>query len=311
MNLNAETYNLLMNVAGAFYPVMGRVRATLPDQPAPPALLTIRGGYAESPGWYMIQAAEFDPEPLTVEKLRVRDIYASPSLALALLEMLASEKWLDRRGQQYFLTAAGREIVQQLKTRPERFLEPVDPLGPGEIEKIEAQVGRIIDASLSAPTPPGAWCLTHSRNRAPDDSKPALVQLFHYFSDFNAFRDDAHMAAFTPHEPEGYIWEGFTLIADGRADSAASLFDQIPYRGYALADFGSALSHLTAKGWIESGSNAGSYRLTTAGEQIRAEVEAETDRYFYAPWAVLSAGEIEALIGDLKRLMTALQNDGS
>ena len=208
MNLNAETYNLLMNVVGSFYPVMGRVRAALPEQPpAPPALLTIRGGYAESPAWYMIQAAEFDPEPLTVEKLRVRDIYASPSLALALLEMLASEKWLDRRGADYFLTAAGREVVERLKGRPAQFLADIEPLSADEINQIEARLRRIIDASLAAPTPPGSWCLAHSRRRAPADDSPAIVKLFHYFSDFNAFRDDAHMAAFMPREPEGYIWE--------------------------------------------------------------------------------------------------------
>jgi hypothetical protein len=40
MNLNAETYNLLMNVMGAYFQAMGRVRATLTEQPpAPPALM--------------------------------------------------------------------------------------------------------------------------------------------------------------------------------------------------------------------------------------------------------------------------------
>ena len=48
MNLNAETYNLLMNVMGAYFQVMGVVRTKLPEQPpTPPALMTIRGGYAD------------------------------------------------------------------------------------------------------------------------------------------------------------------------------------------------------------------------------------------------------------------------
>ena len=48
-----------------------RARSASPDEP-PPALLQLRAGRAESPGWFLIQAAEFDPEPLTVENLRAR-----------------------------------------------------------------------------------------------------------------------------------------------------------------------------------------------------------------------------------------------
>lgn len=308
MEFNAETYNFLMTVMGAYFQAMGTVRSNLAEPPpAPPPLLTIRGGYAESPAWYMIQAAEFDPEPLTVANLRVRDIYASETLAAALLEMLASEKWLDRQGNGYTLTPAGQDIVATLKQRPEKFLAGLTPLPEADISRLEQLLRRIIDGSLAAPTPPGAWCLAHSRNRAPADSSTPLIKIFHYFSDFNAFRDDAHMAAFMPQEPEGYIWEAFTYVVNGSANSAATLFNQLAYRGYATEDFAHALSHLAEKGWLETGDSGETYSVTSAGHEARNTIEDLTDEYFYAPWNALSADERNELRDLLTQLQTALQ----
>ncbi len=64
---------------------------------------------ANRPAWFLIQAAEFDPEPLSVARLRVRDIYASECIVTALLEVMAAERWLDRHGDDYHLRAEGRQ----------------------------------------------------------------------------------------------------------------------------------------------------------------------------------------------------------
>jgi len=310
MDFNADTYNFLMNVMGAYFQAMGAVRSKLDEQPpAPPPLLAVRGGYAESPAWYMIQAAEFDPKPINVKNLRVRDIYASKQLAAALLEMLASEKWLDRQGTDYYLTDAGRQIITGMQQRPHTYLAGLTPLTDEDIGRLEGFLRHVIDSSLTCPNPPGSWCLAHSRNRAPDDSSAPLIKIMHYLADFNAFRDDAHMAAFIPVEPTGYIWESFTLIADGRANSVADLFETLAYRGYAKEDFARAVQNLQEKGWIEQDQPTDSYRVTDTGSKIRAEVEELTDRYFYEPWKLaLKSGEIDECYGLLKRLQEGLQN---
>ncbi|MFK7805278.1 MAG: hypothetical protein AB8G95_26840 [Anaerolineae bacterium] len=309
MKFNAQTYNFLMGVMGAYFQAMGAIRGKETEPtPAPPPLLTIRGGYAESPAWYMVQAAEFDPKPLTVANLRVRDIYASETLAAALLEMLASEKWLSRRGESYYLTESGRQIIKTMQERPKKLLADLNPLPSNEMERLERLLRRIIDGSLAAPTPPGAWCLAHSRNRAPADNSLPLIKIFHYLSDFNAFRDDAHMAAFMPYEPDGYIWEAFTLIVGQTADSATTLFDQLAYRGYAEEDFAQALTHLVSRGWLGPSKSVGTFQPTAAGTEIKNKVEALTDEYFYAPWLLLTADEQEELNNLLNKLKTNLQN---
>lgn len=281
MNLNAAFYDDIQNTAVPFYRAMMVVQQQR-EQPDPVPLLEVRRGRAESPAWYMIQAAEFDPEPLTVAKLRVRDIYASETMALALLEMLASEIWLDRRGDEYYLTEEGRTVMNRLKTRAPNLLQGVAPPGQIDVARLEGLLRRVIEASLACPTPPGNWCLAYSRRRASGDEAPALLRLYHYIADFNAFRDDAHMAAWQPLEVTGYEWEAFSFIGSGQAETAAALFHQLAYRGYSQEDYAKALQKLAEHGWLVQEGNT--YQLTEAGRAVQTEVEQRTDDYFYAPW---------------------------
>src|SRR6185295_15094177 len=104
--LDARFYELTQEVGGAIFGAMPAATTQTGAPPAPSPLLQIRRGLAEAPAWYLIQAAEFAPAPLTVASLRVRDIYASERMVAALLELMASEKWLDRRAaDEYHLTA--------------------------------------------------------------------------------------------------------------------------------------------------------------------------------------------------------------
>jgi DNA-binding MarR family transcriptional regulator len=281
MNLNAAFYDDIQNTAVPFYRAMMAVQQQR-EQPEPVPLLQVRRGRAESPAWYMIQAAEFHPEPLTVAKLRVRDIYASESIALALLEMLAGETWLDRRGDEYFLTEEGRTVMNRLKTRAANLLQEVTPPSHLEIVKLEGLLQRVIEASLLCPTPPGNWCLAYSRRRASGDDAPALVRLYHYIADFNAFRDDAHMAAWQPLGIKGFEWEAFSFVASEQADTAVALFQQIAYRGYSQEDYTAALQNLSERGWLTQVDDT--HQLTDAGRAVQTEVEQRTDNYFYAPW---------------------------
>src|SRR5688572_2853814 len=86
---NAALYDLTQNTQGAlwqaaFQQYQARLSETERSAQTMPPLLHLRSGYAESPGWMMIQAAEFDPEPLSVERFRKRAVYSAPNLSLAL-----------------------------------------------------------------------------------------------------------------------------------------------------------------------------------------------------------------------------------
>jgi hypothetical protein len=129
------------------------------------------------------------------------------------------------------------------------------------------------------------------------------VKLLQCFDDFNAFRDDAHMAAWQPLEPEGAAWEAFALVCSGEATSAEEAFGKLARRGNSRHEYAAALENLARRGWLAAGSAPGSYLVTEAGRTVRAHVERLTDTYFYAPWSQLTAAEIARV----QKLLTQMQ----
>ena len=69
--LDVRMYDLTQAVNGAIFAAVHAQWARSGEQrAAPPVILQVRSAFAESPSWFLVQAAEFDPEPLTVTKLR-------------------------------------------------------------------------------------------------------------------------------------------------------------------------------------------------------------------------------------------------
>src|SRR5829696_7632375 len=98
MQLNSDFYDLTQAFQGALF--QGGM-ALQPEDKMPlftNPVLQLRRGYAESPAWLMVQAQEFDSEPLSVERLRKRAVWSSERIISGLLDLMASEKWFDRIG---------------------------------------------------------------------------------------------------------------------------------------------------------------------------------------------------------------------
>lgn len=298
-----QWYDLLEEVAGTFYNVISVVRARLNHTTPLSPLLTVRAGYAESPGWFIVQAAEFDPEPLTVQGLRVRDIYSSEKLVRALLELLASEKWFDRNARdEYALTGVGREMLSTIFARRRSWLEQLTAQ-LADYSPLAQTLQQLMNASGALEH---TWCLQHSRRRAPLQEISPLGVIFQSFEDVNAARDDAHMAAWQPTGATGQEWETFTFVADETATSASALFDQLHYRGFTRAEYADTLTALVWRGWLERADDE-NYRATAQGRELRAEVEQKTDAIFYTPWQALTETELAKFYNDLMSLQTALR----
>jgi hypothetical protein len=309
VKLDAAFYDLTQEVANVIFGAMLAAQRRADEQPEPPPpLLQVRRGYAESPAWFLVQAAEFEPEPLTVENLRVRDVYASERVVAALLVLMAVEGWLDRDAAgAYHLTAAGRAQYQRLRPRQHALIATLDPPPDAQATHLADLLCRVIDASVASPGPPGTWCLSHSRRRAPAADAPPLVRIFQYSEDINAFRDDTHMAAWRPYEIGGHAWEAFGMVCDSQAATADALLGQLSHRGYARTEYAEALAELARRGWLEQAGEPGTYRVTEAGRATRAAAERMTDEYFYAPWSCLTEGEIAMVHDLLIRLRDGLQ----
>jgi hypothetical protein len=300
MKLDARYYDRLMQAAAPLAAMLREARQRELGGEPPHPLLQLRAGLAESPGWFLLQAAEFDPEPLTVETLRVRDIYASERIVAALLDLMASEGWFDRdAANSYALTPAGRFVLEGILRRRHQIDGTLLP--QHATERLHDLLARVVAASLAAEDPPGVWCLAHSRHRAPPTGAPPLARLLHLFEDLNAFRDDAHMAAWRPLGVDGHEWEAFALVSAGEAHDAAGLFRALAYRGYTEGEYAAALAALATRSWLET-TESGSYSVTAAGKAVRTMVEERTDAFFYGPWRALQQEELREFEGLLTRL---------
>ena len=296
MEKNAALYDLFMEAGGAIYAAL----AAAPPRRVP-MLLQLRAGLAESPGWFLVQASEFAPEPLTVDLLRVRDIYASEQIVAALLELMASEGWLERDGAgRYTLAQPGRDLLAARHASRAAVLGETLLLPPTELARLHTLLEKLIDASLGSPSPPGTWCLAHSRRRAPPAGAPPLMHILQFFDDINAFRDDAHMAAWRHFGLTGYAWEAFALVRGGAAHNATQVAEQLQHRGYSRAEYAAALDELAARGWLEH--DGDKYQPTETGLAARGSAERLTDLYFYRPWEVFSSSEENELYTLLCRL---------
>ncbi len=297
-----DFYNLSQAIQGNVFGALYRLRQQSGVTSPPPApLLQVQGGYAESPAWYLVQAAEFDPVPLTVDRLRVRDIYASERLVGALLDLMTAAQIFDRHpDESYHLTRSGRDMMTGLLTRSIEPIVGLSALVQCDMDRLAALLTEVI-AFWQADGSRDSWCLDHSRNRAPDAGANSLLQIVQVCSDFNAYRDDAHMAAWRDHGVSGIAWESFSYVCGGQAASAETLFTSLAYRGYSSSDFAAVLDDLTERGWVTQ-SESGEFGPTEHGTTLRAAAEQATDDYFYAAWEQLgddSSAELWTLMNEL------------
>jgi Mn-dependent DtxR family transcriptional regulator len=266
--------------------------------------MQLRRGFAESPAWMMVQAWEFHPEPLSVARFRVRALYASERIAAALLELLATEGWLDYQGHgEYTLTPSGLQVTQRMQERTVEWLAGLD----GHLTDLAglAQLWERIIASCMATEAGGPWCLRYSRRRAPAEAAAAAVKLNQYCADFNAFRDDTHMMSYRPYGIAGYTWETFWYVWQGQANTVAAIHQALLHRGFSRQEYGESVAELQERGWVAAADD-GTLVVTHEGRTLRTTAEQQTNQRFYAPFTCLNRAEWDDCLDRMERLQAEL-----
>jgi hypothetical protein len=87
------------------------------------------------------------------------------------------------------------------------------------------------------------------------------------------------------------------------------LHDKLSRRGVTREVHAEDVKELARRGWADE--DSGKIQTTSAGKQVRAEVEAETERLFFQPWSCLNESELEelaSLAGQLRDGLRKLVN---
>jgi predicted transcriptional regulator len=253
------------------------------------------------------------PQPLTVDDYGKRYPYANPERVTGLLTETAAAGYLQANGSNgsggnaaFSVAEMGQEAFGRLTAPFYSFLDEVDVLSADELEALAGLLQRLVEASLEAKEPAGKWAIANSHNGHPDGGFGPLSRIDQYLDDLNAFRDDAHIAAWQPTGLDGRTWETFSFVWRGESNTAEALAERLPNRGYDAADYAASLAKLASRGLIEEA--VGGYRVTQKGEHLRQEAEATTNRLFFAPWSTLEDGERPRLLNLLIRLKLSLQD---
>lgn len=261
----------------------------------------------QQPQWYILAVSkDFEPEPATVAKFTERGPYANPAIHKERLDAVVDKGWMVRSADgDYTITAEGNRLFDAVSAEFDTALRAITPLDAGDIDRIIALLGKVVEAAVNAPEPAHKPYITYNRSSDPGPDGPPMLRILQYSADLNSFRDDCHVAAWKAQTSSGHGFEMLSLIWAGEATTIEKVLELRPGRGYDADDYKAAMRDFIAAGWITV--DGDTYTLTEAGKAMREDVEALTDRCYFAPWSALSDTELDELGALLAKLRDALK----
>ena len=244
----------------------------------------------------------------SLENFQKRDPFSNPEQFERLFARLDVKGWIEpQREEGYKVTEMARSGAAYIIMSGDAKLPPDDAFPELDLERLKGLIKQLVLANDTAPEPPEKWAILH-RFRVAKKTSPVLVKIREYLMDLFAYRDDSHLAAARPHFNEaGIVWLVLGAASDAESIHAAKLVESMSFRGYEVNDYEIALQAAKEIGWLEESDLPGSFRITQKGKELREQVEAKTDEYFYFPWSVLAQAELDELYELLVKLREGLR----
>ena len=251
----------------------------------------------------LLAVAAFEPEPTTIGHLLVRSPYTAVNSFQSRLEFLVEKGFLREIEIGSFLfTEAGRGACTDFITVARNAMESLNPFTPPEGEQIRELLGRLVASCLAAPPPPEPWSIRLSLKLIPQ--QPSIIPYIEQaFTCLAAYRDDAHLAAWSRASLSATAYEALTHFWRGEVRNLEELADHLEHRGHKILVYERALKELREHRYL-NGTDV-QPQITEEGRLFRNKVEAETDRLFFAPWSCLAEKEKKELGYLIKRLSVA------
>lgn len=206
----------------------------------------------------------------------------------------------------YLPTESGMKAAQRVWREAGDSLARLNPIPEAQLDRLFDHLARLGESAMSAPEPPPHYFMSHKReNYQRFEVLYPLERFVVLFGELAAYRDDMYVATWGAHGVEGHAWEVLDLLSRGETLTFDDLHNKLSRRGVTEEVHKGDVKELIGRGWAEESS--GVYQITSEGKQVRAEVEAETERLFFAPWSCLNESELEELFHLAEQLRDGLR----
>ena len=254
---------------------------------------------------------ELGLDKFSIKDFQRRDPYSNPEQFERLFVRLNIKGWIEPMSDGSFqVTEKARETARFLIQAGDVQLSDFASMSDHDLKRLLALLKQIVMECCLRPEPPGKWAIL-KRFRVADEHYPPIMQIREYLMDLFAYRDDSHLSASRPHfNDAGIVWIVLGALWKGDASNAEQMAEKMSFRGYDVEEYEVALQAAMQIGWVEPGNRPDRFCLTEEGTRLREQAEQDTNKYFYAPWSVLTAPETDELYGLLARLYEGLKAYG-
>lgn len=249
----------------------------------------------------------FDANPFSIAQFMRYFPYGLAQVNDERLTSAVQQGYLAPDGQgKYRATESGRTTALRLINVGNEAMASLTPMPKESLRTIGDLLARISGAAFHSPEPPAHVLIKAKRDLYERTGVFATLEGFiaHCLL-LEGHRDDCYFATWSAHSVEGHTWEVLDALSQDNALTLADLHSKLSRRGVTEEVHAGDVRELVRRGWAEESS--GVVKATEAGKQVRAEVEAETERLFFAPWSSLNESELEELARLASQLWDGLQ----
>jgi hypothetical protein len=253
--------------------------------------------------------SELGLDSFSTHEFQKRDPFSNPLLFEKAFVTLNFKGWIEPMpDEKYQVTERAQNAARKIIGAGDQQLLPFEAFTDIDLKRLALLLKQIVMANESAPEPPEKWAIL-KRFRVADKNSPLIVQIREYLMDLFAYRDDSHISASHPHFGQaGIVWRVLGWLWKNDAVTAEQLAENMSFRGYEASNYAVALDAVVQIGWAEPGATPGTFRITQQGRDLRERAEELTDQFFYAPWSVMTATELDELYELLMKLRAQLNS---
>lgn len=255
----------------------------------------------EPPAWYTLVLINGLSEPVGLDQFQALNPFMSMEGLKERIQLGFDKGYIeaDADTEAYRLTKAGRNAATHPFDIVHKKLDNTQPIEAKQLNRLAELLAKIIESTVTAKRPAAKHNLLRSRTTHPGSKAGPVTLIDQYITDFLAYRDDAHNAAWLPHGCSAQAWDTLTAVWRKENEDIDGLVERFEARGYTRESLTAAIEESEGLGWLKS--SDGKLEVTKTGAKLRQDTEDLTNEYFFGPWSSLSDAERQ----EFEELLTA------